>query len=72
MILYSSFFDVFKVYLSNIDSETAGKREKKGDFEIWGAGAALYYDLKYTRYTSSKGFIFSRMPITCKYCFPFM
>ena len=27
------FCDVFKVYLSNIDLETAG--EKKGDFEFW-------------------------------------
>ena len=30
--------DVFKAYLSNIDSETA---EKKGDFEFWAWGAAL-------------------------------
>ena len=35
----------FKVYFSNIDSETA---EKKRDW-ILGVGAALYYDLKYNR-----------------------
>ena len=32
------FFYVFKVYLSNIDSETAEKRRKKGDFEFWAYG----------------------------------
>ena len=31
-MILCSFCDVFKVYLSNIDSETA---EKKGDFEFW-------------------------------------
>ena len=41
------FCDVFKVYLSNIDSETA-EMLKKGDL-ILGVGAALYYDLKYNR-----------------------
>ena len=33
------FCDVFKVYLSNIDSETAEilkkRRNKRGDFEFW-------------------------------------
>ena len=41
------FFYVFKVYLSNIDSETA-EIYKKGDW-ILGMGAALYYDLIYNR-----------------------
>ena len=40
------FGDVFKVYLSNIDSETAIKKVR---LWILGVGAALYYDLKYSR-----------------------
>ena len=58
MILWFFFFffffflggDVFKVYLSNIDSETAEKRRKK-ERRLWilGVGAAIYYDLKYNR-----------------------
>ena len=40
------FCDVFKVYLSNIDSETAEK-ENKSRLWILGVGAALYFDLKY-------------------------
>ena len=45
--LYFS-FDVFKVYLSNIDSETGEILSKK---RLWilGVGVALYYDLKYKR-----------------------
>ena len=47
MILCILFFYVFKVYLSNIDSETA-EIFKQGDW-ILGMGVALYYDLKYNR-----------------------
>ena len=49
MILYILIvFDVFKVYLSNTDSETA-EIFKKVRLWILGVGAALYYDLKYNR-----------------------
>ena len=53
MILCISFY-VFKVYLSNIDSETAEiyypkKKKEKKTLLILGVGATLYYDLKYNR-----------------------
>ena len=58
MILWI-FFDVFKVYLSNIDSE----QEKYNKKRILGVGVAFYYDLKYKVQldTSSERLIFSRM-----------
>ena len=48
MILCIFLLDVFKVYLSNIDSETAEIQIKKS-FWILGVDVALYYVLKYNR-----------------------
>ena len=46
-LFFVSFFDVFKVYLINMDSETAERMiYKKKRLWILGVSAALYYDLK--------------------------
>ena len=34
-MILCNFFDAFKVYLSNIDSETVEIVFEKGDFEFW-------------------------------------
>ena len=56
------FCDVLKVYLSNIDSETA-EIYKKGDFEFWAWAPHFIMIWNITVIdTSSEGLIFSRMP----------
>ena len=70
MILCHFLLDVFKVYSSNIDSETA-EILKKGDFEFGrGRRTLLWFEI-WPLDTSSEGLIrFSRMPnmqVLCPY-----